>query len=70
LVAPTPNRLISVFLCWQYGTKKRVMFHDQRFLDRIDATAGCSRYSLPAGHWFMVDEAQVTVKLVQEFLKE
>lgn len=46
------------------------MFHDQRFLDRVDATPGCSRYSLPAGHWFMIDQAQATIKLVQEFLKE
>ena len=52
----------------QYGTKKRCMFHDQRFLDRIDRTPGCSRASLPCGHWFMVDEADATVKLINDFL--
>ena len=53
----------------QYGTKKRCMFHDQRFLDRIDATPGCKRFALQSGHWFMIDEAEATLKLVTDFLE-
>ena len=52
----------------QHGTEKHCVYHDQRFLDRIDSTAGCSRYSLPAGHWFMVDQPELTIKLVTAFL--
>jgi hypothetical protein len=44
------------------------MFHDQRFLDRIDATEGCRRVALPSGHWFMVDEPDATLRLMSDFL--
>jgi hypothetical protein len=52
----------------QYGMKKRCMFHDSRFLARIEATAGCRHASLPSGHWFMIDHAQETLGLIHAFL--
>jgi hypothetical protein len=45
-----------------------VSYHDNAFLKRIDTTAGCTRHALPAGHWFMVDQAKLTVKLMAEFI--
>jgi hypothetical protein len=44
------------------------MYHDQRVLDRVDATAGCARYALPAGHWLMVDQADAVLQLMVEFI--
>jgi hypothetical protein len=44
------------------------MYHDQAFLDRVDATAGCARYALPAGHWLMADQGEAVVKLIAAFL--
>jgi hypothetical protein len=46
------------------------MFHDQRFINKIDATPGCARYALPSGHWFMVDEPDLTLRLMSEFLQD
>eukprot|EP01032_Pedospumella_encystans_P027395 gene27395-30963_t len=64
-----PQAFPTCPLLFMHGTQKWCVYHDQPFLDRIDVTPGCSRFSLPAGHWFMIDQAHATIKLVQDFLK-
>ena len=66
-----PVLLFIIFpyiILYQYGTVKLVTFHDQQFLRRIDNTPGCKRVPLSAGHWFMLGEADATLKHVKAFL--
>lgn len=53
-----------------YGTKKACMFHDIKFLNRIELTDGCKSKALESGHWFMIDAADEALLEINKFFAE
>ena len=44
------------------------MFHDKRFSDRIKNTPHCQQFAIDSGHWFMIDQAELTLRYISQFL--
>jgi pimeloyl-ACP methyl ester carboxylesterase len=53
-----------------YGTKKNCLFHDDHFLKKLDATAGCRHLSLECGHWVTHFEPKVCFSEIVNFCAE
>ncbi len=45
------------------------MFHDQKFIDRINSTPGCKQVGYDSGHWVTYGEsAPQATKEIRDFL--
>lgn len=53
-----------------YGANKNCMFHDNRFLKRLNSTPQCKGVKVEdAGHWLQITQAKLVTKEIVEFLK-
>jgi hypothetical protein len=53
----------------QYGEKKRIMFHGQRFIDKIEASPVCTSLGFQeAGHWIMHVSPEKMANSIEKFL--
>ena len=55
-----------------YGSSKCIMFHDEKWLEMMDANKekGCFWKELDSGHWVMNDKAEELNKLLLDWLKD
>ena len=44
------------------------MFHDSKFLNRLDTTEGCLQRGYDAGHWLQITKAEEALADLQKFL--
>ena len=55
-------------LILQYGKKKNIMFHDQKFLNKITASKTGAYCAFDGGHWFMTENPEGAEKCFRDFL--
>lgn len=65
-----PLRLPSCPILFLYGTRKAVFFHDDKFLEKLDATDGCRYKAIDGGHWFMIQQPEETMKEILQFFND
>ena len=51
-----------------YGTRKRCLFHDERFLNKIERTEGCAYKAMETGHWIPLFDPKGVVRELRTFM--
>lgn len=61
-----PKTVSTMFV---YGTRKRVQFFSQRWLDKLDKLDECEHHALDCGHWIQTQKPKELVALIKNFVK-
>ena len=66
LYCPMPHE--NTRCMFLYGTRKRISFHSEAFVEELRKTPNCCSIGLDGGHWFYLDQPEKSAKYIKDFL--